>query len=311
MTNTSGPWGSTTYNQTGTTGYTNSKGQYVELPQYTQTTQYTPGQQAIFDQTQSAQQNIAGIANDQSASLKNYLNTKFNFDNGNQFSGPSAPGQFSYGSDPFTAQDFSFNNQDAANWSTDLANQRILPQQQQDRSALETQLTNKGIRPGTAAWNSEMERLGRTQTDQNNQLALNGRSQAYNEALGTAQNNFGQAATARGINSGEQLSQYQTNLGAQQAAYQQALTGRQQNFQESITGRNQPLNEISALLSGSQIANPNNAALPTPQAQVAGVDYAGLVNNNYNQKVASSNAMLGGLFGLAGNAGGAAIGKWG
>jgi hypothetical protein len=38
----------------------------------------------------------------------------------------------------------------------------------------------------------------------------------------------------------------------------------------------------------------------TPQAQVGGVDYTGLVQSNYAQQTAQSNAMLGGLFGLAG-----------
>ena len=82
-------------------------------------------------------------------------------------------------------------------------------------------------------------------------------------------------------------------------AYNQlALTGRQQAFNEASYERAQPLNEISALLSGSQVQQPTFAN--TPQTQVAGTDYTGLVNNAYNQKVASQNAMMGGLFGLLG-----------
>ena len=49
----------------------------------------------------------------------------------------------------------------------------------------------------------------------------------------------------------------------------------------------------------------------TPQTQVAGTDYQGAVRDNYNaqmqaynQKVSSQNAMMGGLFGLAGTLGG-------
>lgn len=85
---------------------------------------------------------------------------------------------------------------------------------------------------------------------------------------------------------------------------QLALTGRGQAMQELLTSRNQPINEITALLSGSQVQAPNFTS--TPQAQVSGVDYAGLVSNNYNQQVGAHNAMLGGLAGL----GGAAIGGW-
>src|SRR3546814_4499407 len=62
---------------------------------------------------------------------------------------------------------------------------------------------------------------------------------------------------------------------------QLALTGRGQVFNEAMTTRNQPLNEISSLLSGSQIANPGQMSSGTPQASVAGVDYTGLVNQQY------------------------------
>src|SRR3546814_7659332 len=67
-----------------------------------------------------------------------------------------------------------------------------------------------------------------------------------------------------------------------------------------MTTRNQPLNEISSLLSGSQIANPGQMSSGTPQASVAGVDYTGLVNQQYQAQLANSQAGLGGLFGLAG-----------
>lgn len=73
---------------------------------------------------------------------------------------------------------------------------------------------------------------------------------------------------------------------------------------EALTERNQPLNELSALMSGSQVQQPGFTS--TPQTQVSGTDYAGLVNNNYNQQVAQNNAMMGGIFGL----GSAALGGW-
>lgn len=81
-------------------------------------------------------------------------------------------------------------------------------------------------------------------------------------------------------------------------AYNQlALTGRQQAFQEASYERNQPLNEIGALLSGSQVQGPQ--FVNTPQTQVGGVDYTGLVNNQYQSQLANSQAKMGGLFGLA------------
>lgn len=98
--------------------------------------------------------------------------------------------------------------------------------------------------------------------------------------------------------------------GRNDAYNQLALTGRGQAVQELLAERNQPINEISALLSGSQVSQPN--FINTPQTQVAGTDYQGAVYNSYNaqvqqaqQKAQSQNAMLGGLFGLAGTLGGA------
>jgi len=223
MVSTNNPWGSTSYDQSGQTGYTDSSGKWVSIPQFTQTTTFSPEQQAIFDKSQQAQGNLANIASEQSERVSGAL------------------------SDPFA-----FNNQDAADWSYDLASSRILPQQQRNEEALRSRLVNSGIRPGTAAWTNEMRRMTEGNTDQMNQLALTGRGQAFGEALAT---------------------------------------------------RNQPMNELTALLSGSQVSNPATMSGPTPQASVAGVDYAGLVQDNYQAKLASNNAMMGGLFGLAGAAG--------
>lgn len=85
-------------------------------------------------------------------------------------------------------------------------------------------------------------------------------------------------------------------------AYNQlALTGREQARREAVDDYNLPLNRIIALLSGAQVNPPN--FVNTPQSHVANTDYAGLVNANYQQKLAawqqqSQNDLLGGLFGV-------------
>jgi hypothetical protein len=93
------------------------------------------------------------------------------------------------------------------------------------------------------------------------------------------------------------------------------LSGHQTAVNDILTQRNQPLNEISALLSGSQVGQPNYTS--TPQTNVAGTDYAGMVQANYNAandqyktQVSQNNALMGGLFGLAGTAGGMGIYKY-
>lgn len=82
-------------------------------------------------------------------------------------------------------------------------------------------------------------------------------------------------------------------------AYNQLyLTGRSQALQEAYAERNQPLQEISSLLSGAQVQNPQFTS--TPQTSVAGADYIGASANNYNAQLQASNAKMGGLFGLLG-----------
>jgi hypothetical protein len=81
------------------------------------------------------------------------------------------------------------------------------------------------------------------------------------------------------------------------------LQGRGQAVQETLAARNQPINEITALLSGSQVSQPN--FVNPNSANIANVDRAGLEMANYNarlanwqQKNAGLQSTLGGLFGL-------------
>ena len=213
------PWGTVSTEQTGQNSFVDSQGKTVYTPKFTQTTTLSPEQQAIFNQSQAAEGNLAGIANEQSAFLKDYLN-----------------------------KPFEFNNQDAEQWAFDLASPRIRQNQMQAEDTLRSTLANKGIREGSAAWNAEMSRMTNANTDQMNQLALTGRGQAFAEAMAT---------------------------------------------------RNQPINEITALLAGSQVSNPAQMSGAMPQTGVAGVDYTGLVRDKFQADTAEYQNKMGGLFGLA------------
>lgn len=89
-------------------------------------------------------------------------------------------------------------------------------------------------------------------------------------------------------------------------AYDQLiLQGHGQAFNEAQTIRNQPINEITALLSGSQVAGPQPANFN--QSTIPTTDVAGLIQQNYqdklgayNTQMAQSQGLLGGLFGLGG-----------
>ncbi len=115
---------------------------------------------------------------------------------------------------------------------------------------------------------------------------------------------------ARGIRPGSSAyDRFQESQGQKEndAWNQLLLNARGQAVNEKLTERNQPFNEFAALLNGTQIDQPNFVG--TPGANLADVDYAGLVSQNYQNQLAaqqakqdSFNKALGGLFGIAGTA---------
>jgi hypothetical protein len=91
--------------------------------------------------------------------------------------------------------------------------------------------------------------------------------------------------------------------GENDAYNQLLLSGRGQAVQETMAARNQPINEITALMSGSQVSMPQFVG--TNPANIANVDRAGLEMSNYNARLANwqqsqaqKQSVLGGLFGL-------------
>lgn len=138
----------------------------------------------------------------------------------------------------------------------ELGRKRLDPRFAEEDQKLEQDLMNRGIRPGSAAYDTMRRQFTEGKNDAYNQLMLGGRAQAVQEAL---------------------------------------------------TERNQPLNEITALLNGQQIGLPQYQQ--TPQTNVAGTDYAGMVYDSanmqnqaamarYNAKNQNYQAGMGGLFGL-------------
>ena len=91
-------------------------------------------------------------------------------------------------------------------------------------------------------------------------------------------------------------------------AFNAANAARQQYLDEQFALRNQPINEITALLSGSQVQRPN--FVNTGSTTIPTTDVAGLINKNFdqqmavqNQQSATANNIIGGLFGFAGGLG--------
>lgn len=129
-----------------------------------------------------------------------------------------------------------------------------------------------GIRPGTKAYDNKMQMIERSRNDARNQAEISG----------------GNAASQ---------------------AYSMDSQRRQQAISEILAQRQTPLNEINALMSGSQVNNPfamtgvsqNSNIAPAPEFGAAQAQ-GGWDQNQYSQKMGSYNNMMGGLFSLGGAA---------
>lgn len=162
----------------------------------------------------------------------------------------------------------------------------------QRRKAKEADLLNSGISYGSAAYNAAQDDLSRGENDAQLAAILGaGQEQSRLVADALAGRQDVRAAQAQSYNQAQSV--YNTNLAA-----------RQQGLSEQYARRNQPINEITALLSGSQVSSPG-FQVNTPGG-IPTVDQAGLINANYDQQFQkwqqdqqSKNDIIGGLLGFS------------
>ncbi len=214
-TNQNTPQGSLTYKQVGTWE--------DGTPRFEATTALNQGEQGIYDTGVATRQNVANIGRDQSARIGELLSKPVNI-----------------------------NNEATEARLMDLGSKRLDPRFAREGAALETNLINRGIRPGSKAYETM-----HTQFDQ-------GKNDAYNQLL---------------------------------------LNGRGQAVQEALTERNQPINEITALMSGSQVSQPGFTNTPTPgvaPTDVIGAQQQSLNQQNvgYQAQLQQNQGLMNGLFGL-------------
>ena len=150
-----GPGGSITYQTDGYDTITNpTTGQTFQVPRTSVHTNLSPQEQAVYDQTQGARVNVAGLANQLSGLMgQNYQ------------------------------QPFSLNNDAVESRLYELGASRLDPRFERQQAALQQSLSDRGIRPGSEAYDRAMNQFGQTQNDAYNQLLLTGRGQAVNELL--------------------------------------------------------------------------------------------------------------------------------
>ena len=211
---------------------------------------------------------------------------------------------------------------------------RLDQQRGRDMEGLRTQLANQGIGIGTEAYSRALQDFERTNTDMRTSAIL-GSGQEQSRLLGEARGAAGFTNQARQqdftnrtglFGMSEDMRRYGDAMAQQQFGNQQAIQGRgdaiadsrfaQQSsiydamdnarmraMQEQLALRNQPINEITALMSGSQVQTPQfniaqSAMIPT--TDYAGIRQQGFNNQqaNYQQQNANYQALMGGLFGM-------------
>jgi hypothetical protein len=120
---------------------------------------------------------------------------------------------------------------------------RLNPSLERQRTSTETNLINQGLRPGMEGYDNAINLLGQQETDARTQAVLQG----LNLDIGANQQGFGQALESGKFGN----------------------TAQQQQLAEAIQLRQLPLNEITALMSGSQIQNPQFGAYSGATVQAA------------------------------------------
>ena len=91
-------------------------------------------------------------------------------------------------------------------------------------------------------------------------------------------------------------------------AYDQMFVGDQAQAQnEALTAYNAPVNALSAMENGAPVQTPNSGFVATPQESITAPNYMGAQQQNYQNATSQYDAMLGGIAGLGGALGGAAI----
>lgn len=138
----------------GTLSYTQIGKWEDGTPRYQATTAYSPEQQKLYDQSTQLGSKLNDLAIGQTDRLSGVL-----------------------------SQPVNLSNDATESRLMDLGRKRLDPLMEQRRAATETDLINRGIRPGTEAYNRAMTAVGQQENDAYNELLLKGRGQSVQEAL--------------------------------------------------------------------------------------------------------------------------------
>lgn len=335
------PWGKLKYDQTGTYEYKDPyTGKKYEIPTFKATQVLNNKQKELNKVNNATQLNLATLAKDQSSRLGDLLSTPFSLDSApaaasiddlqnpdyRQFDdAPDLATSFADAGDitkTYGANDFSADRTKVEQALMD----RMQPYLDKQRTALDAKLANQGIRLGSTAYSSAQDDIGRQENDARlaniiaagqEQSRLVGmdrdratfenaaQQQKYGQLLGRA--TFGNNATQQNFGNDNQINAQNNAIETQR--FNDQLTRmneqnrlRQQSIDEQFAERNQPINEISSLLGGTQVKDPTWANADT--ASIPTTDYAGIINQDFANRMQAyqaQQAQIGGLLGGIGS----------
>lgn len=256
-----------------------------KTPRFRQKVELTPEQQQRFDLQQQLGTDLTELGVDQLGRIRESVSTPFGLE-----------GLPQRGEVPtFNPGDYADERQRVEQALYDRASQYLDPRFEQERESMRTQLINSGFRPGTEAFEEQMNNFSRR------------RQQAYGDARD-------RAITGAGQEQSRLFGMDVTGYNAALDEFRLRENARERALQERLLERSQPLNEMAAFLgTGPGVQMPQFTNVP--QTGIAPPDYQGAVNTayqgelqNYQTQQANRASTMGAVAGLAGTVGGAMVG---
>lgn len=264
--------------------------------QPTVTQSLTPDAQKTLDAQQRVQLGLANLGQQGLGVAQNVLGQPFQYDGPEIQTSFGNNGPLQYGADLSGVAKMPVN---AGTTAQQAIMSRLQPQVEQNRSAMAQALANQGITEGSEAYSRAQTQRSQGENDLYTQAALQGlgldmsaNQQGYNQQMGQA--GLYNQAMAQQFNQGQSAAQFGNSAALQR-------------YQQQLAQYNQPLNQIAALMSGSQIQNPQFQQYTGANIQAAPVFQGAQAQGNYDmgiygQKMAGYNSTLGGIADLGGAA---------
>jgi hypothetical protein len=242
----------------------------------TLTQRLSPGQQALLDARTGAQTNLANLAGTAAGNLNGIVGEQLDF------SGAPA-----YGTalDPSKLSPMPQANEQMRKSVIDAMMKRADVGFGQQKEQSNSDLVARGLMPGTKGYEAEADRLARARND----YQLGAESTADSQVSSAFNRDMG--LRTQGVSE-------------QGQTFNQSDQARRQYLTELLSKRQVPLNELSALMSGSQVNSPfampgysTGSVAPAPLFAANGQESA-YNTDRYNANTSSNNALMNGLFSL-------------